>query len=119
MIILRQKLYSKGEILGNGQSKVLSYKDGQRVSLKKAASADYTGLAYENATKGKGRFHSNDRNGYVYQVKNRFINSSRNGKNNVVGESFNASTYIDKGEKLSTVYKHHLKLHLYVNLLGN
>lgn len=102
MIILRQKIYSIGSILGNGQDRVLVYENGipnQEV--------DYLrDIVNENASKGKGRSHAGDRNGYTYQTKHRFINSS--------GEKekgrFNATTYIEKGEKLSDAYKHHLRL---------
>ena len=108
MIIIRQKTFSLGDILGNGQNRILAYKNGQRNDKIVHKAVD---LISENASaKGKGKFHAGDRNGYVYQVKNRFINSSRNGVENIAGESFNATTYIDKGEKLSTAYKHHLKL---------
>lgn len=105
MIILRQKIYSKGSILGNGQDRVLVYENG--IPNQERVQEDYLrDIVNENASKGKGRFHAGDRNGYTYQTKHRFINSS--------GEKekgrFNATTYIEKGEKLSDAYKHHLRL---------
>ena len=103
MIILRQKIYSIGDILGNGQDQVLAYENG--IPNQKKAQ-EIAGIQNENASKGKGRSHAGDRNGYTYQTKHRFINSSgEKGKG-----SFNATTYIEKGEKLSDAYRHHLRL---------